>query len=141
MKDALRQKIRSIKGGASAHPPEDGSRVAPNQNGLDILDGAQAFGLWLILERIMDSEKSAGGIVLPESVRTKPAWVVRSVGEKVSIPVKVGDHVVYDGARILEGKDQRGNARAFAFAMEGQVFGKLNPAALTNVILTSRSGS
>jgi co-chaperonin GroES (HSP10) len=106
---------------------------------LDLLDGARAVGLWLLLERVMDAEKSKGGIILPDAVREKPAWVVRSVGDKVTIPVKVGDHVAFDGTRILQGTDQKGNPRAVCFAMEGQIMGVLNPEALRNVILTTRA--
>lgn len=121
---------------ADSAPPN----VAPTRvTGLDLLDGARAVGKWVLLERVMDAEKSAGGIVLPDTVREKPAWVVRSKGDQVTIPVEVGDHVAFDGTRILQGTDQRGNPRAVCFAMEGQIMGVLNPEALRNVIITQRA--
>ena len=103
---------------------------------LKLIDGARAVGVWLLLEKPEpDDEKSAGGVILPSAVREKPAWIVRSKGEGVTIEVKVGDHVAFDGTRIIsDGKT------SFAFAMQGQIMGVLNPAALKDRIITQTAG-
>lgn len=104
---------------------------------LDLLEGAQAFGLWLLLERPpLNDEKTRGGIILPQERRQRPTWIVRSKGEKVTIPVEVGDHVAFDGTRIQEDAE---SGRAWCFAMEGQIFGKLDPDKLVNRIITERA--
>lgn len=112
-------------------PQPDGP---PAAKGVDVLEGAKAFGLWLLLRRPpMNDEMSKGGIVLPESRRERPAWLVESKGEKVSIAVEVGDSVVFDGTRVMVDED---SGTAWAFAMEGQIMGKLDPEKLKNRLIS-----
>ena len=116
-------------------PGANGALV--KKKGMDLLKGAQAFGLWLLLERPpLNDEKSAGGIILPDAVREKPHWIVRSIGEKVTLPIKPGDAVIFDGTRIMEDRE---TGTAWCFAMEGQIMGKLDPSKLSNRIITQRA--
>lgn len=146
MKNGTKPPIAAVPRGHEVQAPSADATVpttAPQRvTGLDLLDGAEAMGPWVLLERVMDAEKSKGGIILPDAVREKPAWVVRSIGTTAAkeLPgLKVGDHVAFDGTRILQGTDQKGNPRAVCFAMWGQIMGRLNPEALRNVIITQRA--
>jgi hypothetical protein len=91
----------------------------------DMFEGAAAFGQWIILKKqALNSELSAGGIVLPEGRRDRPGWEVISIGEAVKIPVKLGDFVMFDGNRIVVDESTKS---AYAIAAETQVMCKLDP--------------
>lgn len=142
MKTNGRPPLRPVPAGHRVQAPQhpgitgDVPDVAPKASGLDLLEGARALGLWVLLERPpMNDEKSEGGIILPDAVREKPHWTVRSIGEKVTLKIAVGDHVAFDGTRIMEDAQ---SGRAWCFAMEGQLMGVVDPEKLKNRIITQR---
>lgn len=69
----------------------------------------------LLVERLQSLEKTAGGIVLPDSAKEKPtegrvvavgSGRIDDEGKRVPLTVKVGDHVLFgsfSGTQIKEG--------------------------------------
>ena len=76
-----------------------------------------------IVVQDMKRTKSTGGLILPESVQDPQKYgVVISIGEKVELPIKKGDYLIYHNnggmSMVIEGKILR-------CLMEGEVFGIL----------------
>lgn len=72
----------------------------------------------ILVKRLASEEKTAGGIIIPDSAKEKPAegevvaigpGKLNDKGERVAIDVKVGEHVLfskYGGTDIkLDGQD------------------------------------
>lgn len=90
-----------------------------------ILDGARASGRNILVEQKY-AEKTASGLIIPDSVKQSMAWVVLSVGPKASeacgLDLAYGSRVVFSGAQ-----EMALGGRKFGFVDAGQILCVLDP--------------
>jgi chaperonin GroES len=85
----------------------------------------------VVVEPLEAEEKTAGGILLPDTAKQKPQrgkvvavgpGKLRDNGERVALAVKVGDEILYGK---YSGNDVEVNAKEFKILRESDILAKL----------------
>lgn len=85
----------------------------------------------VVVEPLEAEEKTAGGILLPDSAKEKPQrgkivaagpGKLRDNGERTALSVKVGDEVLYGR---YAGSDLKENGKEFKVMREGDILAKV----------------
>jgi len=85
----------------------------------------------VVVEPLEAEEKTAGGILLPDTAKQKPQrgkviavgpGKVRETGDRVALSVKVGDEILYGK---YSGSEVEVNGKEFKILREGDILAKL----------------